>query len=95
MILKLDSSPIRYHRMEGTTGDGLTGQWDIRAIGGNLTLNDDGTGMVGNSFCIWQADDTMLWEYIHQQCTYDYYVSGDMLELFFSDGSKTFIKVGN
>lgn len=95
LTLIKNSYPIRYHRMEGTTGEGLIGQWDIQAIGVDLTLNPDGTGMVGNSSCIWQTDGVILWEYIHQRCAYDYYVSGDMLELFFSDGSKTFIKVGN
>lgn len=71
---------------------------------GALVLLPDGTGEVERVFSnlefvmqpvTWWADDTNLYTSWSQQLTYDYSVSGDMLTIYFSNGSQIYTKVGN
>lgn len=94
---QLQVGSLFLHRVNGNTGDSMIGVWDDNDMGGPyFTFNADGTGAFANDkSTTWVADDENVYIYYSLYSTYDYYVSGDMLELFFSDGSKTFIKVGN
>lgn len=75
--------------------EGLVGVWTPRALSGGLILNEDGTGMIGDNLLTWWADETILYYYPVVSKSYDYTVSGDMLTIFFSDGSRTYTRVGN
>ena len=44
---------------------------------------------------IWSADDETFYLQYESTASYDYYILGDVMEFFFSDGSKTFFKVSN
>lgn len=94
---QLQVGSLFLHRVNGNTGDSMIGVWDDNDMGGPyFTFNADGTGAFANDKpTTWVADEENVYIYYSLYGTYDYYVSGDMLELFFSDGSKTFIKVGN
>lgn len=74
--------------------EGLVGVWTPRALSGTLILNEDGTGMIGDNLLIWWADETILYYYPVVSKSYDYTVSGDTLTIFFSDGSRTYTRVG-
>lgn len=83
-----------YYRFQ--SGDeGLVGVWTPRALSGGLILNEDGTGMIGDNLLTWWADETILYYYPVVSKSYDYTVSGDILTIFFSDGSRTYTRVGD
>lgn len=97
-------SEATYHRAAGTTEDGMIGDWNIQngAIQYFFVFNADGIGTYKRCLDIlgtttfpisWFADD----EYLSINYTYstavDYYVSGDTLTLYYSNGSQVFTKV--
>lgn len=95
------SLPIwgRFYRVQGTEGDSIVGSWAIGSVASDHTslgLYEDGTGYwYGHDAYYWDANDTALMICIRLQVGCDYYVAGDMLELFFSNGSMIFTRVGN
>lgn len=95
----LSVSPWEFYRVAGTEGDGMIGSWALGSTASDhtsLALYEDGTGYwYGHDAYYWDANDTSLERCISLQAGCDYYVAGDMLELFFSDGSMLFTRVGN
>lgn len=89
----------KFYRVAGTEGDSMIGSWAIGSTASDHTslgLYEDGTGYwYGHNAYYWDANDSSLEICISLQAGCDYYVAGDMLELFFSDGSMLFTRVGN
>lgn len=87
---------LTLHRVNGNTGDSMIGVWDDNDIGGPyFTFNADGTGAFANDkYTTWEADDENVYIYYDLYTTYDYSVSGDLLTIFFSDGSEVYTRVG-
>ena len=83
-----------YYRIK-TDDIGLVGIWKPRALSGDFIFYGDGTGVIGNNWLTWWADETTLYYNVSEQKTYDYIVAGDVLTIFFSDGSRSYTKVGN
>lgn len=102
--LNLDRSRIPeageygYYYREKTGSTDLTGTWihnDSKGLGGNIEFYADGTGMIGDNPLTWYADESNLYYTAEQKAAFDYTVSGDVLTIFFSDGSKVYTRVGN
>lgn len=102
--LNLDRSRIPeageygYYYREKTGSADLTGTWihnDSKGLGGNIEFYADGTGMIGDNPLTWYADESNLYYTAEQKAAFDYTVSGDVLTIFFSDGSKVYTRVGN
>lgn len=102
--LNLDRSRIPeageygYYYREKTGSTDLTGTWihnDSNGLGGNIEFYADGTGMIGDNRLTWYADEANLYYTAEQKAAFDYTVSGDVLTIFFSDGSRVYTKVGN
>ena len=89
----------KFYRVKGTEGDSIVGSWAIESVNSDRTslgLYEDGTGYwYGHDAYYWNATDTSLEICISLQAGCDYYVASDMLELFFSNGSMIFTRVGN
>ena len=51
--------------------------------------------MIGSNDLTWYADETTLCYTTEQKAAFDYTVTGDVLTIFFSDGSEVYTKVGN
>ena len=89
----------KFYRVKGTEGDSIVGSWAIESVNSDRTslgLYEDGTGYwYGHDAYYWNATDTNLEICISLQTGCDYYVAGDMLELFFSNGSMIFTRVGS
>lgn len=92
-----------FERLDGTEGDSIIGQW-IDSTEWNYpdttpfyVFNDDGTGSFnrGGVSCIWSADEENFYMTYALMNSFDYYVKGDSLQLFFTDGSKFFTRVSN
>ena len=87
----------------------LVGTWDKVGSSGYVTSNalillSDGTGIMnrlissssmGDVPITWWADNTTLRIDWALQSAYDYTVSGDMLTIYFSNGSQMYSRVGN
>ena len=83
-------------RMDALTGDGIAGSWGWRNSNTVRTvLNDDGTGTWLDHPITWWVDGDQFTMDYQGVSTYDYYIMGDAMELFFNDGSKSFVKVGD
>lgn len=83
-------------RMDALTGDGIAGSWGWRNSNTVRTvLNDDGTGTWLDHPITWWVDGDQFTLDYQGVSTYDYYIMGDAMELFFNDGSKSFVKVGD
>lgn len=93
-----------YTRVEA--GSSLVGTWDMvgRSGSNSLVLLSDGTGMMnrvistssmGDVPITWWADDTELRIDWSLQSAYDYTVSGNVLTIYVSNGSKVYQRVGN
>lgn len=102
--LNLDRSRIPeageygYYYREKTGSTDLAGTWihnDSKGLGGNIEFYADGTGMIGDNSLTWYADESNLYYTAEQKAAFDYTVSGDVLTIFFSDGSKVYTRVGN
>lgn len=102
--LNLDRSRIPeageygYYYREKTGSTDLTGTWihnDSKGLSGNIEFYADGTGMIGDNPLTWYADESNLYYTAEQKAAFDYTVSGDVLTIFFSDGSKVYTRVGN
>lgn len=89
-----DETYGEYYR-EHTGNEGLSGVWKSRQMLVDLILYEDGTGMMGEHMLTWEADETTFYCYPVIEKAYDYIVSGDTLTIFFSDGSRTYVKVGD
>lgn len=82
--------------MDALTGDGIAGSWGWRNSNTVRTvLNDDGTGTWLDHPITWWVDGDQFTMDYQGVSTYDYYIMGDAMELFFNDGSKSFVKVGD
>lgn len=92
--LRVDS--LTLHRVNGNTGDSMIGVWDDNDMGGPyFTFNEDGTGAFANDkYITWEADDERVYIYYDLYSTFDYSVEGDILTIFFSDGSDIYTRVG-
>lgn len=92
----------QYRRTSGSTGDGIIGTW-ANATGTSQTFEfyEDGTGMENGKFSLtWSPYTTdegiSAIIYSRLESTYfDYSVTGNLLTIFLSDGSRTYTKVGN
>lgn len=102
--LNLDRSRIPeageygYYYREKTGSTDLTGTWihnDSKGLGGNIEFYADGTGIIGDNPLTWYADESNLYYTAEQKAAFDYTVRGDVLTIFFSDGSKVYTRVGN
>lgn len=102
--LNLDRSRIPeageygYYYREKTGSTDLVGTWihnDSKGLGGNIEFYADGTGMIGDNPLTWYVDESNLYYTAEQKAAFDYTVSGDVLTIFFSDGSKVYTRVGN
>lgn len=87
-------------RHKDTVGNGIIGEWTDDSKPSEAVpyfiFQENGTGIwKADVPMMWRTDDEKMYMYYNSYSTYDYYVFGDMLELFFSDGSKIFTKVGN
>lgn len=84
-------------RREDTGTNALPGDWkpNPNLIAGDMTLFEDGTGLRGNRYFSWYADDTTYTEIQTQGRIYGYSVSEDTLILFFSDGVEMFSNAGS
>lgn len=87
---------LTLHRVNGNTGDSMIGVWDDNDIGGPyFTFNEDGTGAFANDkYITWEADAEKVYIYYDLYSTFDYSVAGDILTIFFSDGSEIYTRVG-
>ncbi len=87
---------LTLHRVNGNTGDSMIGVWDDNDIGGPyFTFNEDGTGAFANDkYITWEADAENVYIYYDLYSTFDYSVEGDILTIFFSDGSDIYTRVG-
>jgi len=87
---------LTLHRVNGNTGDSMIGVWDDNDIGGPyFTFNEDGTGAFANDkYITWEADSERVYIYYDLYSTFDYTVEGDILTIFFSDGSDIYTRVG-
>lgn len=85
-----------YYRVKTSSTD-LTGTWDAgqNTLSGAYVFYADGTGMIGNNPLTWYADDTTLNCQVDEKKSYDYTVYGDVLTIYFSNGSEIYTKVGN
>lgn len=83
-------------RLDALTGDGIVGTWGWRDTNTVRTvLNADGTGSwLDHPISWWEQDGEFTMAY-QGTSTFDYYILGDAMEFFFSNGSKTFVKVGD
>lgn len=83
-------------RLDALTGDGIVGTWGWRNTNTVRTvLNADGTGSwLDHPITWWEQDGEFTMEY-QGVSTFDYYILGDAMEFFFSNGSKTFVKVSD
>lgn len=93
-----EASAYGYYYREKTGSTDLTGTWihnDSKGLGGNIEFYADGTGMIGSNPLTWYADESNLYYTAEQKAAFDYTVSGDVLTIFFSDGSQVYTKVGN
>lgn len=94
---------LEFNRLNDTEGDNIIGEWvDGQEWNGPDTIpyyifNEDGTGTLarGSVECTWQVDDEYFYMNYALITSYDYYVQGDMLQIFFADGSKYYTRVGN
>lgn len=60
-----------------------------------FTFNEDGTGAFANDkYITWEADDERVYIYYDLYSIFDYSVEGDILIIFFSDGSDIYTRVG-
>lgn len=87
---------LTLHRVNGNTGDSMIGVWDDNDMGGPyFTFNEDGTGAFANDkYITWEADAEKVYIYYDLYSTFDYSVEGDILIIFFSDGSDIYTRVG-
>lgn len=87
---------LTLHRVNGNTGDSMIGVWDDNDIGGPyFTFNEDGTGAFANDkYITWEADAEKVYIYYDLYSTFDYSMEGDILTIFFSDGSDIYTRVG-
>ncbi len=86
-----------YYR-EKTGSTDLAGIWihdNSTGLGGDFELYTDGTGMIGSNPLTWYADESTLYYSPEEMAAFDYTVSGDVLTIFFSDGSEVYTRVGN
>lgn len=85
-----------YYRVKTSSTD-LTGTWEAgsNTLSGAYVFYADGTGMIGNNPLTWYADDTTLNCWVEEKKFYDYTVYGDVLTIYFSNGSEIYTKVGN
>lgn len=96
----------RYYRSE--VGTSLVGTWNSGAFSGfgDLVLLSDGTGTMNRVISsdpwtmekvpiTWRSDDTNFYVNWTLLSAYDYTVSGDILTIYFSNGSQIYTKVGN
>ena len=93
-----EASEYGYYYREKTGSTDLTGTWihnDSKGLGGNIEFYADGTGMIGDNPLTWYADESNLYYTAEQKAAFDYTVSGDVLTIFFSDGSRMYTKIGN
>lgn len=93
-----EASEYGYYYREKTGSTDLTGTWihnNSKGLGGNIEFYADGTGMIGDNPLTWYADGSNLYYTAEQKAAFDYTVSGDVLTIFFSDGSRVYTKVGN
>lgn len=96
LIIHRQYDDLKYHRTGDDAGSGIIGEWAlVNGIYGYLKFNEDGTGMDQKYYCEWFTENAFLSRILHDKVAYDYYVSGDMLELFYSNGSEIFTKIGN
>lgn len=94
---------LKYYRLDGTKGDDIIGEWVAGSDGNNpstkpyFVFNKNGTGTLarGTVPCTWEADDEYFYMSYDLISTFDYYVQGDLLQLYFSDGSRMFTRVSN
>lgn len=85
----------KYYKWSDTDKD-LIGVWKTE-YGYELTLNADGSGSLGKNNIVWQADSTdNSFMYITiENNSYDYLTNGSALDIFTSNGIRSFVKVGN
>ncbi len=93
-----EASEYGYYYREKTSSTDLAGIWihnDSKGLGGNIEFYADGTGMIGSNALTWYADESTLYYSPEEMAAFDYTVSGDVLTIFFSDGSEIYTRVGN
>lgn len=96
----------RYYRSE--VGTSLVGTWNSGAFSGfgDLVLLSDGTGTMNRVISsdpwtmekvpiTWRSDDTNFYVNWTLLSAYDYTVSGNILTIYFSNGSQIYTKVGD
>lgn len=86
-----------YYR-EKTSSTDLSGIWihdGSTGLSGDFEFYADGTGMIGSNALTWYADETTLNYTTNEKAAFDYTVTGDVLTIFFSDGSEVYTRVGN
>ena len=90
----------RYQREAGVPGSGLVGDWDIANC--YFAFCEDGTGSCKKYITLlstvefpisWYTNDENLNVGYGWTSTYDYYLSGDVLTMFYAEGSQDFVKV--
>lgn len=90
----------RYQREAGIPGSGLVGDWDI--VNCYFSFLEDGTGLCKKFINLlsitefpisWYIDGDNLNMGYGWTSTYDYYISGDVLTMFYAEGSQDFVKV--
>lgn len=91
-----------FFRKGGTEGDGIIGQWlsmsnSYPGATPYFVFNEDGTGTFnsGRASCMWSADGEYFYMTYATITSFDYYVKGDSLEIFYSDSSQFFTRISN
>ena len=92
-----DASPYGEYYREKTGSEDLLGIWEpgSQTFSGSYEFYADGTGMIGANAFTWYADGTTLHYSVEEKVAFDYTVTGDILTIFFSDGSEAYTRVGN
>lgn len=100
-IISIGGGDSDYYRVSGTYGGGIVGKWvSVYGEVWSYQFNEDGTGMWNGKFpitwCTYTTDDgASVLNYSLLDSTYfDYTVTGDVLTVFLSDGSRIYTKVG-
>ena len=87
------------YREPDYVGEGLFAHWRASGdISNGFVLYPDGTGYMNQSEMKWEC--SVISENVYQLMTvstvhtvYDYYVTNDLLTIFFNDGTREYIRV--